>query len=265
MPIGAFMLDPLYVVAGVITGFIVGLTGVGGGALMTPVLLLFFGIPPVTAVATDLWFAAITKVFGALIHHRSGQIDWQVARRLWMGSLPVALIVVVLLSLDIVIAKVEWLTFAIGVLVIVTSGGLIISPQLNQMARNRRVTSPEAFIRVQPLLTSIAGGILGFCVALTSVGAGALGAMALLYLYPLRMNAHRLVGTDIVHAIPLAIVAGIAYLVAGKVDVSMLINLLLGSIPSVMAGAFLAKKISGDRLRMALAITLLLIGIKLII
>lgn len=258
------MLDPLYIVAGAFTGFIVGLTGVGGGALMTPILLLFFGIPPVTAVATDLWFAAITKIFGALIHHRSGQVDWQVARRLWLGSLPVALIVVVLVSLDIVIAKVEWLTFAISVLVIFTSVGLIISPRLNQLARNRRIASPEAFKRAQPILTSVAGGILGFCVALTSVGAGALGAMALLYLYPLRMNAHRLVGTDIVHAIPLAIVAGIGYLIAGKVDSVMLINLLVGSIPAVIAGALVAKKISGNYLRLALAITLFIIGVKLI-
>lgn len=258
------MFDPLYIVAGAFTGFIVGLTGVGGGALMTPILLLFFGIPPVTAVATDLWFAAITKIFGALIHHRSGQVDWQVARRLWFGSLPVALVVVVLVSLDMVIAKVEWLTFAISVLVIFTSVGLIISPWLNQLARNRRISSPEVFKRAQPILTSVAGGILGFCVALTSVGAGALGAMALLYLYPLRMNAHRLVGTDIVHAIPLAIVAGIGYLMAGKVDSMMLMNLLVGSIPAVMAGAFLAKKISGNYLRLALAITLFIIGVKLI-
>lgn len=258
------MFDPLYLVAGAITGFIVGLTGVGGGALMTPVLLLFFGIPPVTAVATDLWFAAITKIFGALIHHQSGQIDWQVARRLWTGSLPVSLLVVVLISLNIVIAKVEWLTFAIGVLVIITSVGMMISAQLNQMARVRRIASPEAFKRFQPLLTSIAGGILGFCVALTSVGAGALGAMALLYLYPMRMNAHRLVATDIVHAIPLAMVAGLAYLIAGKVDLVMLMNLLAGSIPTVMAGAFLAKKISGLWLRLALAFTLFFIGMKLI-
>lgn len=258
------MFDPLYIVAGAFTGFIVGLTGIGGGALMTPILLLFFGIPPVTAVATDLWFAAITKIFGALIHHRSGQVDWQVARRLWFGSLPVALVVVILISLDMVIAKVEWLTFAISVLVIFTSVGLIISPRLNQLARNRRISSPEIFKRVQPILTSVAGGILGFCVALTSVGAGALGAMALLYLYPLRMNAHRLVGTDIVHAIPLAIVAGIGYLIAGKVDSMMLINLLVGSIPAVIAGALVAKKISGNYLRIALAITLFIIGVKLI-
>lgn len=174
MSIGISVFDPLYIVAGSFTDFIVGLTGIGGGALMTPILLLFFGIPPVTAVATDLWFAAITKIFGALIHHRSGQVDWQVARRLWIGSLPVALVVVVLVSLDMVIAKVEWLTFAISVLVIFTSVGLIISPRLNQMARNRRIASPEVFKRAQPKLTSVAGGILGFCVALTSVGASGL-------------------------------------------------------------------------------------------
>lgn len=258
------MLDPLYLLAGALTGFIVGLTGVGGGALMTPILLLFFGIPPVTAVATDLWFAAITKMFGALIHHRSGQVDWQVVKRLWAGSLPAALLVVILISLNTGITKVNWLTFTIGILILLTAIGLIVSPQLNTWARNRRISQPQQFKRIQPAFTIFAGAILGLCVALTSVGAGALGTMAMLYLYPLRMNAHRLVGTDIVHAIPLAMVAGMGYLIAGKVDGTMLFNLLLGSVPAVIVGALLAKKFSGRALQIALASILFFIGIKLL-
>lgn len=259
------MVDYQYIAAGGLTGLVVGLTGVGGGALMTPILLLFFGISPTTAIATDLWFAAITKVLGAVIHHQSGQVDWQVVRRLWAGSIPAALIVVVLVSSGILIAKIDWLTSGIGGLVLLTALGLFFSPKLNLVARNRRVSQPHQFKSIQPFLTVIAGAFLGVCVALTSIGAGALGSLILLYLYPLRMVPHRLVATDIVHAIPLAVVAGIGYLIAGKVDGAMLINLLLGSIPAVILGSYLAQKVSSRNLQITLAFILLLVGLKVII
>lgn len=209
------MIDWTYSLAGALTGFVVGLTGVGGGALMTPILLLVFGVSPVTAIATDLWFAAITKLVGARIHHANGQVDWQVAKRLWLGSLPLALFVVVLVSLGAQVAKVEWLSKAIGVVVMITAVGLLAAPKLMAYARNRRVSQAERFKAVQPVLTVVSGAVLGLCVALTSVGAGALGSVMLLFLYPLRMTPHRLVATDIVHAIPLAVVAGLGYLFAG--------------------------------------------------
>lgn len=258
------MIDTAYALAGALTGFVVGLTGVGGGALMTPILLIFFGVSPTTAIATDLWFAAITKLVGARVHHTNGNVDWQVAKRLWLGSLPMALLIVVIVSLGAQVAKVDWLTKAIGVVVLITAVGLLVAPRLVAYARGRRIGQPERFKAIQPALTVISGGVLGLCVALTSVGAGALGSVMLLYLYPLRMMPHRLVATDIVHAIPLAVVAGLGYLFAGMVDWWMLASLLVGSIPTVLLGSLLAGKITGRGVQIALALVLLAAGVKVL-
>ena len=242
-----------------------GLTGVGGGALMTPILLIFFGVSPTTAIATDLWFAAITKLVGARVHHTNGNVDWQVAKRLWLGSLPVALLIVVIVSLGAQVAKVDWLTRAIGIVVLITAIGLLVAPKLVTYARGRRIGQPERFKAAQPALTVMSGGLLGLCVALTSVGAGALGSVMLLYLYPLRMTPHRLVATDIVHAIPLAVVAGLGYLFAGMVDWWMLAGLLVGSIPTVLLGSLLAGKIPGRAVQLALALVLMAAGVKVLV
>lgn len=259
------MVDSAYAAAGAVTGFVVGLTGVGGGALMTPILLLFFGVAPTTAIATDLWFATITKLVGACIHNRAGQVDWQVARRLWFGSIPMALGVVVLVSLGSPLAKIGLLTKAIGVVVLVTAAGLLLAPRLLVMARQRRMDNPVKFKSAQPMLTVLAGAALGLCVALTSVGAGALGSVILLYLYPLRMTPHRLVATDLVHAIPLAMVAGTGYLFAGMVDWFMLISLLAGSIPAIVIGSLLAQKTSERIIQISLAVILMGVGVKTIL
>jgi uncharacterized membrane protein YfcA len=256
------MIDGSYAVAGALTGFMVGLTGVGGGALMTPILLLFFGVPPTTAIATDLWFAAITKVVAARIHNGKGQVDWVVVKRLWLGSLPMASLVVVLVSLGAKVQKVGWLSHAIGVVVLITAIGLLLAPKLLRIARERRLGNPEKFKAVQPALTVAAGALLGLCVALTSVGAGALGSVMLLFLYPLRMKPHRLVATDIVHAIPLAVVAGLGYLYAGLVDSQMLLSLLTGSIPAVIVGSLLAPRFAGRSIQVTLALVLLMAGVK---
>ena len=258
------MIDFAYALAGALTGFIVGLTGVGGGALMTPILLIFFGVTPTAAIATDLWFAAITKLVGARVHHASGNVDWQVVKRLWLGSLPVALLVVSIVSFGAQITKVGWLTSAIGVVVLITAVGMLIAPKLVAYARGRRIGQPERFKAIQPALTVLSGAVLGLCVALTSVGAGALGSVMLLYLYPLRMTPHRLVATDIVHAIPLAVVAGLGYLFAGMVDWWMLASLLVGSIPAVRFGSMLAGKIPGRWIQIALALVLMSAGVKVI-
>jgi uncharacterized membrane protein YfcA len=259
------MIDFAYAVAGALTGFVVGLTGVGAGALMTPILLLFFGVSPATAIATDLWFAALTKLVGARFHNNAGQVDWQVVKRLWAGSLPMAFVVVILVSFGQAQIKVEWLTKAIGVVILITALGLILAPKLAQMAKGRRIEDPAKFKNLQPGLTVLGGAVLGLCVALTSVGAGALGSVMLLYLYPLRMTPHRLVATDLVHAIPLAVVAGIGYLFAGMVDGFMLASLLTGSIPAVIAGSLLARRISGRWIQLALALVLISAGIKTLI
>ena len=259
------MIDTDFAFAGMLSGFAVGLTGVGGGALMTPILLLIFGVPPSVAIATDLWFAAITKLVGARVHNSNGHVDWQVVKRLWLGSLPIAMIVVTIVSSGAQAAKVDWLTNAIGIVVIITALGLLAAPKLADYARGRRISQPERFKAIQPALTVAAGATLGLCVALTSVGAGALGSVMLLYLYPLRMTPHRLVATDIVHAIPLAAVSGMGYLFAGMVDWRMLTSLLVGSIPAVLLGSLLAGKIAARWLQIGLATVLIAAGLKVLV
>jgi uncharacterized protein len=256
------VINEAHAVAGGLTGFVVGLTGVGGGALMTPILLLVFGVAPTTAIATDLWFAAITKIVAALIHGRNGQVDWAIVKRLWRGSLPVALLVVVLVSLGAKAHKMDWLTQVIGIVVLITALGLLLAPRLRAAARNRRLSDPEKFKAWQPALTTGAGATLGLCVALTSIGAGAMGSVMLLYLYPLCMTPHRLVATDIVHAIPLAAVAGLGYVFSGLVDWQLLASLLAGSIPGVIAGSLLARRFAARWLQVSLALMLVGVGVK---
>jgi hypothetical protein len=212
-----------------------------------------------------LWFAAITKLVGARVHHTNGNVDWLVAKRLWLGSLPIALLIVVIISLGAQVARVDWLTKAIGVVVLITAMGLLLAPKLQASARGRRIGQPQRFKSVQPAFTVASGAILGLCVALTSVGAGALGSVMLLYLYPLRMTPHRLVATDLVHAIPLAVIAGMGYLFAGMVDKWMLVSLLVGSIPTVLLGSLLAGKISGRWIQITLALVLMAAGSKVLI
>lgn len=259
------MIDPLYSLSGFAVGMLVGMTGVGGGALMTPILLLFFGVAPATAIATDLWFAAITKVVAARIHNRTGKVDWVVVKRLWRGSLPMALLVVAVVSMGAKVQRVAWLTQAIGIVILITATGLLFAPKLLQTARERRVGNPEKFKAMQPAFTVGAGAFLGICVALTSVGAGAMGSVMLLFLYPLRMTPHRLIATDIVHAIPLAVVAGLGYLFAGLVNGQMLLSLLAGSIPAVIVGSLLAGRVPGRAIQIALAVVLLMAGVKMLV
>lgn len=259
------MIDVAYALAGALTGFVVGLTGVGGGALMTPILLLVFGVSPTTAIATDLWFAAITKIVGARVHSTRGHVDWQVTRRMWLGSLPVAALIVLLVATGSELGRVDWLTKAIGAVVMITALGLLLAPRLLNLARRYRTGQPERFKAAQPVLTVVAGAVLGLCVALTSVGAGALGSVMLLYLYPFRMTPHRLVATDLVHAIPLALVAGTGYLIAGLVDGWMLLSLLTGSVPAVVLGSVLATRLPGRWVQVALAAVLLAVSAKVLV
>jgi len=259
------LFDVPFIISGALVGLAVGLTGIGGGALMTPILLIFFGIAPSTAIATDLWFAVITKIAGLTIHHQAGTVDWQVVRRLWWGSISSAIVVTGTVALGFTPYKFDFIGALIGYLIIVTAIGMILAPTLLQMGRNWRIGDEKRFKALQPFLTIAMGVVLGLIVSITSVGAGALGSIVLLYLYPLRMTPHRLVATDVAHAIPLAIVAGTGYLLAGMVNWSMLMNLLIGSIPAVIIGSKLTKKLSGRVLQMLIAMILLAAGAKLIL
>lgn len=257
-------MDPLLIAAGAATGLLVGLTGVGGGALMTPLLLLVFGVAPLAAVGTDLWFAAITKLFATRVHHSHGLIDWQVVKRLWMGSLTGSAATLIFMKLHPVDqTAVTLLKAAIAAAVMLTALGMIFQKPLHALGRKLRTTDGENFKAMQGPLTVMAGTTLGIMVTLTSVGAGALGAVFLSYLYPLRLTPPRLIATDITHAIPLAMFAGAGHLLIGNVDFGLLGNLLLGSVPAVIVGAMLSARLPHALLRATLAMVLLAIGVKL--
>mgnify|MGYP001619754119 CR=1 FL=1 len=257
-------MDLMLMAAGAMTGLLVGLTGVGGGALMTPLLLLVFGVAPLAAVGTDLWFAAITKLFASRVHHGHGLIDWQVVKRLWLGSLTASVLTLIWMKLHPVDdTAVALLKTAIAGAVMLTALGILLQKHLHALGRRLRTTDGAHFKAVQAPLTVLAGAVLGVLVTLTSVGAGALGAVFLAYLYPLRLTPPRLIATDIMHAIPLAMFAGLGHLMIGNVNFGLLGNLLLGSIPAVIIGAMLSARLPHTLLRGALSVVLLLIGVKL--
>lgn len=252
-------------VAGFTVGAAVGMTGVGGGSLMTPILVLLFGFAPTTAVGTDLWFAAITKMVGGTMHQRKGTVDWQILRRLSAGSIPAALVTLTWMYMTHTAnTKQGLIVHVLGAVLLLTAVAMLAHKRIQAFARRLRTGVPSVFKSIQPALTVVAGVILGVCVSLTSVGAGALGTAMLLYLYPLRMNPSRLIGTDIVHAIPLAIIAGLGHLLMGNVDLVLLGNLLLGSIPGIFVGTMVAHRAPDGVLRTGIAVVLLVVSLKLL-
>ena len=259
-------MDWLNALAGFGVGGLVGLTGVGGGSLMTPILVLLFGTAPAVAIGTDLWFAAITKMAGGAMHHRRGGVDWEVVRRLSLGSLPTAVATLLWLHFS-GAGRVThgWLMSTLGGVLLLTALAMIFKNRMHAYAQSLRAETPQAFRRAQPALTVAAGALLGLLVTLTSVGAGALGTVMLVYLYPRRMTPARLVGTDITHAVPLTVVAGTGHLLLGNVNLMLLGMLLLGSIPGVLIGSHFSTKAPEGFLRMAIATILVLVGIKLLL
>jgi uncharacterized membrane protein YfcA len=262
-------MDWLHAVAGLFVGVMVGLTGVGGGSLMAPILILLFGVSPTTAVGTDLWFASITKAVGGAVHHHHGGTDggpdYEVVKRLMIGSIPAALITLLFLSqMHIGQIKTGVITGTLGVVLIATAAATLMRGRFHRWAMARRVGTADRFTRWQPTMTTLAGALLGVMVTLTSVGAGAIGATLLLMLYPLRMRMQRLVATDIVHAVPLTLVAGLGHLWIGNVNPMLLLNLLAGSLPGIVIGSLLAAKATDRVLQPLLAAVLVVVGWRLI-
>lgn len=271
-------MDEWHVAAGALTGFVVGMTGVGGGALMTPILVLALGTAPLTAVGTDLWFAAITKMAVSGLHIRQGLIDWPVVRRMWLGSLPASALTVYWMSdrqMD--PAGVAFVTSAIAIAVCATAVSLIYAGTTRGNDRAPAITTRRhkeqtfarrlwaSVARTPAMHASVAAGAaLGGLVTLTSVGAGALGVVMLMRLYPSRLTPPRLVATDIAHAIPLALCAGLGHLAIGRVDVGLLRDLLVGSIPAALIGAVISSRVPHGVLRMALGAVLLAIGVTML-
>ena len=257
-------LNPLLPLSGFAVGLLVGLTGVGGGSLMTPLLILGFGFKPATAVGTDLLYAAITKSGGSWIHHRHGNIDWRITARLALGSVPAAALTLLLLvKLGVQEhGATSLLSVVLGFALLLTAVSLVFRQRLLDIAK-RRSASADFPGRQATGLTVLVGVAVGVLVTMSSVGAGALGITALTFLYP-RLATHRIVGSDIAHAVPLTLIAGLGHWWLGTVDVVLLASLLMGSLPGIAIGAHFAARIPEPALRGMLASVLLLIGGKLI-
>ena len=257
-------MDYLYVLSGFSVGAIVGLTGVGGGSLMTPLLVLLFGVHPATAVGTDLLYAALTKASGTIAHGRKGHIEWAVTGRLALGSIPAAAITIYVLSqlpkgsnaIGAVISN------GLGFALVLTAIAILFGRKLRDYA-GRHDDSPLRQCCLGKITIAI-GAVLGVLVTISSVGAGALGVAALYFLYP-KLSPVRIVGSDVAHAVPLTLVAGLGHWMLGGVDWALLGSLLLGSLPGIWLGTHVSAKVPEHILRRLLATMLIIIGGKLIV
>jgi uncharacterized protein len=254
-------MDLIAILSGFGVGAIVGMTGVGGGSLMTPLLLTVFRLNPAVAIGTDLWFAAITKTSGAVAHHRHGHVDYRIVGLLLLGSIPASLATIALMhTTGITKGWASALTFSLGIALLLTAVTVAYRQawQAVGLRLERWITESR-----KPALTVLAGLILGVLVSLSSIGAGAIGATLILLLNP-RLEARRLVGTDIAHAVPLTLVAGIGHATLGHVDWSLLAALLVGSIPGIWLGAQLTRLLPDRLIRGLLCVSLVTAGLKVI-
>lgn len=256
----------MHIAAGGFVGFVIGLTGVGGGSLMTPILVLGFGITPAVAVGTDLLYAAITKCGGVFIHHKQKTVDWNIVSLLAAGSIPASIITIFVLQ-HFKQAGIDYeklMTLTLSFMLILTSIVVVMKNQLLAFIHgiaSRQDNFLPTLLRTRSKITVFAGIMLGCLVTLSSVGAGAIGAAILFLLYP-RKRAVSIVGTDIAHAVPLTAVAGLGHLHFGSVDLALLIGLLIGGLPAIYFGSLLGKKMPDKILRPLVAAILLGLGVR---
>ena len=253
--------QPLYSLSGFAVGLLVGLTGVGGGSLMTPILILLFGIHPASAVGTDLLYAAATKTAGSLVHGYNHTVDWRVVRRLATGSVPATAVTILALSfvnLNGAMAR-DLIAGLLTVALCFTALTLVFRDQIVRRYSSRIGRLSER--RVAGLTTAV-GAILGVLVSISSVGAGAIGVTALILLYP-QLPIARIVGSDIAHAVPLTLIAGLGHWWLGSIDLHLLIPLLLGSVPGIVLGSYVVTRVPEVALRLLLAGTLVVVATKL--
>ena len=256
------IINPLYAFSGLLVGTLVGFTGVGGGSLMTPLLVLLFGIHPATAVGTDLLYAGLTKICGSAVHGVNDAIDWRVLRRLALGSIPATAATLLALSHFGVDSK------GASATITTTLGFALLLTALTLVFRRRFIKAAGYLLDKRTDgeiggLTIALGVVLGVLVSITSVGAGAIGATVLLTLYP-KLPTVKIVGTDIAHAVPLTLLAGAGHWWLGSVDWSLLVSLLVGSIPGIMISSHFASRVSDRVLRPVMAGTLALVGGRLV-
>ncbi len=254
-------MDWIAIASGFGVGAIVGMTGVGGGSLMTPLLLSVFKLNPAVAIGTDLWFAAITKSAGSASHHLAGHVAWRVTALLLAGSIPASVATVALMHFTgVTKGWAQALTFSLGIALLLTAVTVAYKQVWQKVGVKLERWIPESR---KPLLTVVCGLILGVLVSLSSIGAGAIGATMLMLLYP-RYESHRIVGTDIAHAVPLTLVAGIGHATLGHVDWLLLVALLIGSLPGIWLGAQLTRRMPDRLVRGLLCVSLVTAGLKVI-
>ncbi|MCV2422831.1 sulfite exporter TauE/SafE family protein [Paucibacter sp. DJ2R-2] len=254
-------MDWLAVASGFGVGAIVGVTGVGGGSLMTPLLLSVFRLSPAVAIGTDLWFAALTKMSGSVAHSRHGHVKWGLTALLLAGSIPASIATVALMhATDITKGWASTLTFSLGIALFLTALVVAFKKSWQAVGLHLERHIPESR---KPALTVAAGVLLGVLVSLSSIGAGAIGATLILLIYP-RLEARYIVGSDIAHAVPLTLVAGIGHATLGHVNWTLLLPLLIGSMPGIWLGAQLTRRLPDGVVRGLLCGSLLLAGWKVI-
>ena len=256
------MSDPLYVASGFAVGVLVGMTGVGGGSLMTPLLILLFGVHPATAVGTDLIFAGSTKMVGTIVHAAARTVDWTLVALLALGSVPATAVTILVLSrFDLQSAAAQHvITATLGAVLLITATFLIAGQRMRERCADRLLKLDRRSIM---LLTVALGLIMGVLVTTTSVGAGAIGVTVLLLLHP-KMPAARVVGSDIAHAVPLTFLAGAGHWYLGSIDGALLMTLLIGSLPGIVLGSYLATRAREAVVRIALAGVLVIVGVRLL-
>ena len=253
--------NPLYSLAGFLVGMLVGMTGVGGGSLMTPILVLLFNFHPVTAVGTDLLYASVTKTVGTAVHGKQQTVDWHIVGGLALGSVPTSIATLFVMSrLNTLSGDPTVLDVLLGSVLLLTAFAIFFRPWIVRRAGPHFSGLPEARISHWTVLL---GALLGILVSLTSVGAGALGTTALLLLYP-RLPVARIAGSDIAHAVPLTLIAGIGHWLMGSVDFTLMAALLAGSIPGIIVGSLLSGRSSDAILRPVLAVTLLVVSFRML-
>ena len=252
----------LYIGSGFMVGFLVGMTGVGGGSLMTPLLILLFGVHPATAVGTDLLYATSTKSMGTLVHAAARTVDWALVGLLAIGSMPATIATIVVLSqFDLQSAFAQRvISLTLGAVLVVTAVFLILGRNIRDRYADRLQSLD---LRKTRLLTILLGLLVGVLVTTTSVGAGAIGVTILLLLHP-KMPAGRVVGSDIAHAVPLTLLAGAGHWYLGSINWALLSTLLIGSLPGIVFGSLVATRASDALVRVALASVLIVVGIRLL-
>ncbi|WP_370260763.1 sulfite exporter TauE/SafE family protein [Limnobacter sp.] len=262
-----FEIDVVYVVSGLAVGLLVGLTGVGGGSLMTPLLTVLFGVPATTAVGTDLAFAAITKGAGTLVHRLRNTVNWKIVGLACLGSVPASVVTIgILHGLDIQNAGKgspidQFIRWSIAFCVMLTVIALIFKTKVVTWLQNH----PKAQLqdKTRSVATVVAFAVIGMLVTVSSIGAGAVGVMALFMLYP-HLKASEIAGTDIAYAVPLTTVAAFGHFSLGTVDFGLLGALLIGSIPGITVGSYLSRAVPERFLRGVLATTLTAVAAKLV-